>query len=200
MARTPRAIPVSRSLPPPTLADAVQQLLLAMGRDPQHEDLRETPRRVAELWSREFLSGYAMDPVEILADAVLGEEDPDAVFVTDLSFHSLCPHHLLPCRGRAHVVYVPDGRLLGFGRVARLVACFTQRLTLQERATQQIARSLVDHLPCRGAGCVMEAEQLCLALPGEQHPASRVVTSAFVGELQQRPDLRDRLMAAVGRR
>jgi GTP cyclohydrolase IA len=198
MTRTP---PVPRSLPqPPPLADAVENLLLAMGLDPQHDDLRETPRRVAELWSTEFLSGYAMDPVEILSRPVVGEGDPDAVFLTDLSFHSLCPHHLLPCRGRAHVVYIPDGKLLGFGRIARLVACFTQRLTLQERATQQIAQALVEHLPCRGAGCVMEAEHLCLALPGEQHQASRVTTSAFAGELRHRPDLRDRLMAAIGHR
>ena len=97
------------------------------------------------------------------------------------------------------MAYIPDGKLLGFGRIAQLVACFTQRLTLQERATHQIAQALVDFLPSRGAGCVMEAEQLCLAIPGDRHQASRVLTSAFVGELSERADLRSRLMAAVGR-
>ena len=179
------------------LEGAVERLLRAMGLDPDSDkELRDTPRRVAELLTTEFLAGYKMDPAEILARPVVGEPDPDAVFVTDLSFHSMCPHHLMPVRGKAHVAYIPDGRLLGFGKVARLVACFTQRFTLQERATHQIAQALVDHLPARGAGCVLEAEHLCLAIPGDKHASSRVLTSAFVGELQERPDLRGRLMAA----
>lgn len=181
------------------LADAVEKLLQAMGLEPGDKDLKDTPRRVAELWGREFLSGYEMDPRRILSDPVLGESNPDAVFLTDLSFHSLCPHHLMPYRGKAHVVYVPDGKLLGFGRIAQLVACYTQRLTLQERATHQIAQALLELVPVRGAGCVLEAEQLCLAIPGDRHQSSRVVTSAFLGELQERADLRNRLMAAAGR-
>ena len=181
------------------IAAAVEQLLRAMGLDPADKDLQKTPGRVARLWGGEFLSGYTMDPKVILGDPVLGETNPDAVFVTDLSFHALCPHHLVPYRGKAHVAYIPDGKLLGFGRVAQLVACFTQRLTLQERATHQIAQALLEHLPARGAGCVMEAEQLCLAIPGDRHEASRVLTSAFVGELNERSDLRSRLMAAAGR-
>lgn len=184
------------------LEDAVERLLQGMGLDPNDKELKDTPRRVARFWTDEFLAGYQMDPVEILAKPVVGEVDPDAVFVTDLSFHSMCPHHLMPVRGRAHVAYIPDGRLLGFGKIARLVACFTQRFTLQERATHQIAQALQDHLPARGAGCVLEAEHLCLAIPGDKHEASRVLTSSFVGELQERPDLRGRLMAActTGRR
>jgi GTP cyclohydrolase I len=140
-----------------------------------------------------------MDPRQILANPVLGEDNPDAVFITDLSFHSMCPHHLLPFRGKAHVAYIPAGKLLGFGRVAQLVTCYTHRFTLQERATTQIARALVDHLPARGAGCVMESEQLCLAIPGDKHEDSRVLTSAFLGEFRERSDLRARLMAAAGR-
>jgi GTP cyclohydrolase I len=178
------------------LADAVEQLLQAMELDPSGDkELRDTPRRVAEMWSREFLSGYQMDPVSILAQPVVKEENPDAVFVTDLSFHSMCPHHLMPVRGKAHVAYIPDGRLLGFGKIAQLVACFTQRFTLQERATHQIAQALMQHLPARGAGCVLNAEHLCLAIPGDKHESSRVVTSAFVGELRERADLRNRMMA-----
>lgn len=179
------------------VAAAVEQLLKAMGLDPAADkELRHTPRRVAELWASEFLGGYEMRPEEILGDPVLGEEDPDAVFVTDLSFHSMCPHHLVPSRGKAHVAYIPAGRLVGFGKIARLVACFTQRFTLQERATNQIARALMDHLPARGAGCVLEAEHLCLAIPGDKHESSRVITSAFVGDFRERADLRNRLMAA----
>lgn len=181
------------------LARAVEQFLKSMDLDTESDDLKETPARVATLWSREFLSGYAMDPKEILSRSVDEHTDPDAVFITDLSFHSMCPHHLLPFRGKAHVAYIPDGKLLGFGRVAKLVACFCQRMTLQERATTQIAQALMDFLPARGAGCVMEAEQLCLALPQDKHESSRVLTSAFFGEFKTRDDLRSRLMAAAGR-
>jgi GTP cyclohydrolase I len=181
------------------LESAVEQLLRAMGLDPGSKDLAETAHRVADVWGREFLSGYEKDPRVILGNPVQGEDPPDAVFITDLAFHSMCPHHLLPFRGKAHVAYIPEGNLLGFGRVAQLVACYTQRFTLQERATTQVARALVDHLPAKGAGCVMESEQLCLAIPGDKHDDSRVLTSAFLGEFKERADLRSRLMAAVGR-
>ena len=179
------------------LERAVARLLRAMGLDPDGDkELRDTPRRVASLWQSEFLAGYQLDPAAILADPVLDEENPDAVFVTNLSFHSMCPHHLMPARGKAHVAYIPAGRLLGLGKIARLVACFTQRFTLQERATHQIAQALMEHLPARGAGCVLEAEQLCLSIPGDKHASSRVLTSAFVGEFRERADLCERLMAA----
>jgi len=180
------------------LADAVTGLLRASGLDPGNDpDLLGTPRRVAELWQEEFLSGYDMDPQEILSDPVEGEADPDVVVVGGLRFHSMCPHHLLPSRGVAHVAYIPNGKLVGFGRLAQLVACFTKRLTLQERATHQIAQALQDGLQAAGAGCVIEAQQLCLALPGERHDQSGVVTSAFVGEMKTRPDLKARLLAAA---
>jgi GTP cyclohydrolase I len=182
---------------PAAMAAAVRSLLAATGLDPTGEDLRGTPERVGRLWMDEFLSGYAMDPREILGDAVVGEADPAEVLLQDLSFHALCPHHLVPFRGRAHVAYLPEGRLLGFGRVAQLVACFTQRLTLQERATHQIAQSLLEHLPARGAACVMEAEQLCLALPSDRHQESRVVTTSFVGVYAERTDLQARLLSRL---
>lgn len=183
------------------LVSAVARLLRAMGLNPDTDkEMAKTPQRVAEMWGREFLSGYDMDPAAILDEPVVGEADPDAVFVTDLSFHSMCPHHLMPVRGKAHVAYQPDGRLLGFGKIAQLVACYTHRFTLQERATHQIAQALVAHLPARGAGCVLEAEHLCLAIPGDKHESSRVVTSAFVGDFRERADLRNRLMAACALR
>jgi GTP cyclohydrolase I len=180
------------------LRAAVDALLRASGLDPAHDpDLRETPERVARLWRTEFLSGYGQDPALILGDPVSGEADPDVVVVGGLRFHSMCPHHLLPFRGVAHVAYLPAGKLVGFGRLAELVDCFTRRLTLQERATHQIAEALCKYLSARGAGCVLEAEQLCLALPGEKHAQSGVVTSAFVGEMRERPDLKARLLEAA---
>jgi len=179
------------------MSAAVAALLRAAGLDPSGDgDLRQTPDRVAKLWHEEFLAGYAMDPAKILGEPVVGETDPDVVMVAGLRFHSMCPHHLVPFRGVAHLAYIPAGKLAGFGRLADLVECFTKRLTLQERATHQIAQALWQGLGARGAGCVMEAEQLCLALPGERHDKSDVLTSAFVGEMQERPDLKARLLAA----
>jgi GTP cyclohydrolase I len=180
------------------LSAAVAALLRAAGRDPAGDpDLAQTPERVAKLWREEFLAGYAMDPAKILGEPVTGEADPDVVVVGGLRFHSMCPHHLVPFRGVAHVAYIPAGKLAGFGRLADLVECFTKRLTLQERATHQIAEALWHGLGARGAGCVLEAEQLCLSLPGERHDQSGVVTSAFVGEMRERPDLKARLLAAA---
>lgn len=180
------------------LVDATAAFLRACGLDPARDpDLRETPARVARLWRSEFLAGYAMSPAEILGDPVLGEADPDVVVVGGLRFHAMCPHHLVPFLGVAHVAYIPDGKLVGFGRLADLVDCFTKRLTLQERATHQIAEALCTNLGAKGAGCVIEAQQLCLALPGDKHDASGVVTSAFVGEMRERPDLKARLLEAA---
>ena len=182
----------------PALRAAVDALLRASGLDPDKEpDLQHTAQRVARVWSEEFLAGYSLDPAVILGDPVVGEVDPDVVVVGGLRFHAMCPHHLLPYRGVAHVAYIPHGKLIGFGRLGELVDCFTKRLTLQERATHQIADSLWRHLAASGAGCVIEAEHMCLALPGEKHDQSGVVTSAFVGEMRERPDLKARLLAAA---
>jgi GTP cyclohydrolase I len=181
------------------MAAAVEQLLRATGLDPRAPDLAATPSRVAALWATEFLAGYEMDPKQILAETVTGEADPAVIVLNDISFHSLCPHHLLPYQGRAHVAYIPQGRLLGFGQLARLVACFTQRLTLQERATHQVATALLELLPSRGAACVMEARQMCLAIPKDRHRDNRVITCAFLGEFEQRPELRQQLLQVTNR-
>jgi GTP cyclohydrolase I len=176
---------------------ALEEYLTACGLDRTDPDLDETASRVARLWREEFLSGYGLDPAVILGDSVTGEPDPEVVLIAGLRFHSMCPHHLLPYRGIAAVAYLPAGKLCGFGRVGRLVDCFTRRLTLQERATVQIARALMDHLGARGAGCVLTAKQLCLALPNGGHPENEVTTSAFLGEMESRPDLKARLLGAA---
>jgi GTP cyclohydrolase I len=182
---------------PEGMRSALEALLRACGLDPGDADLRETPERVTRLWQTEFLAGYDMDPAAILSETVEGEADPEVVVVCGLRFHSMCPHHLVPYLGVAHVAYLPHGKLAGFGKLADLVECFTKRLTLQERATNQIAEALWRGLGARGAGCVLEAQQLCLTLPGERHDQSRVLTSAFVGEMQARPDLKARLLGAT---
>jgi GTP cyclohydrolase I len=150
----------------PRMERAMGEWLAACGLDPTHPELAATPARVSQVWAHELLDGYAADPAEILGEPVLGEADPDVVVVAGLRFHAMCPHHLFPYRGVAHVAYLPSQKLVGFGRLGKLVECFAHRLTLQERITHQIAEALMEHLGARGAGVVVEAEQLCLALPG----------------------------------
>jgi GTP cyclohydrolase IA len=176
---------------------AIRDWLVASGLDAMHADLASTPARVARVWAGEFLDGYSADPAQLLGELVVGEADPDVVVVTGLRFHAMCPHHMFPYRGLAHVAYLPAGKLVGFGRLGKLVECFAHRLTLQERITSQIAEALMQHLGARGAGVVLEAEQLCLALPGDKHDSSTVTTSSFLGEAAERPDIRQRLFAAV---
>lgn len=181
----------------PRMERAIREWLSGCGLDPSHADLAATPARVARVWASEFLDGYDADPAQILGEPVVGEADPDVVVVAGLRFHAMCPHHLFPYRGLAHVAYLPAGKLIGFGRLGKLVECFAHRLTLQERITHQIAEALMQHLGARGAGVVLEAEQMCLALPGDKHDTSGVTTSAFLGAAAERPDVRARLFAAV---
>jgi GTP cyclohydrolase I len=174
------------------LQGAVRALIDACSLDPDHKDLRGTPARVASLWQASFLAGYAMDPAQILGDPVRGEAPTELVVVRDIPFQGMCPHHLLPYIGRATVAYLPGDALLGFGRLADLVRCFTARLTLQERACNDVVDALMEHIGARGAGCVMHGEHMCLRIPEQRHSTS-VVTSSFRGEMQQRAALQDGL-------
>jgi GTP cyclohydrolase I len=175
------------------IAEAVRGLLSACGFDLGHKDFVETPQRVARFWRREFLSGYGMDAAEVLADKVVGEGDTELVVITDIVYHGMCPHHLLPYHGSATVAYLPGPSLVGFGRLNELVNCFTRRLTLQERACNEVVDAVMEHLGARGAGCVMVGTHACLAIPDNKHGA-QVLTSSFRGELRDRPDLQDRLL------
>ncbi len=176
------------------LQSAVRGLIDACGLDATHKDLAGTAARVSTLWREAFLVGYGMNPAKILGDPVRGEAPTELVVVRDIPFQGMCPHHLLPYIGRATVAYLPGADLVGFGRLADLVRCFTARLTLQERACNDVADALMQHLGARGAGCVMRGEHMCLRIPEQRHGTS-VVTSSFRGELQQRAALQDRLLS-----
>lgn len=188
---TRKPAPVDRRL---ALEHAIAALLDACGLDRGHKDFTSTPARVARVWSEEFLSGFDMDPARILGDPVEGEGPSALVVVRGIPYHGLCPHHLLPYAGTATVAYLPADRLAGFGRLADLVACFTRRLTLQERACNDIVDALVEHLGARGAGCVMRGRHTCLSIPDNKH-AAEVVTSSVRGEFIDRPDLQAQLFA-----
>ena len=164
----------------PAFERAVEDLLRACGLAPDAAHMGRTPQRVRELWQRRLLGGYDLDPATALGD---GFADPrgDLVVIRGIAVHGVCPHHLVPFRGVAHVGYLPGGRLHGFGRIARLVDAIGHRFTYQEWLTRDIAEALVGHGRARGAACVIEAEQLCLLLGEDRRGDERVVTQAFAG-------------------
>jgi len=177
---------------------AIGELLKACGIAADGMHTGKTPRRVRELWERRLLGGYALDPAEVLGP---GFADPreDMVVVRGIAIHGVCPHHLVPFRGIAHVAYIPGGRLHGFGRIARLVDAIGHRLTYQEWMTRDIAEALVQHGQARGAACVIEAEQLCLLLGEDRRGDERVYTQAFAGCLDSDEQLRGEFVRAIGR-
>jgi GTP cyclohydrolase I len=180
----------------PAFERAVADLLRACGIAPEGVHTGQTPRRVRELWERRLLGGYALDPAEVLGP---GFADPreDMVVVRGIAVHGVCPHHLVPFRGIAHVAYVPGGRLHGFGRIARMVDAIGHRLTYQEWMTRDIADALVRHGHARGAACVIDAEQLCLLLGEDRRGDERVCTQAFAGCLLDDDRLRAEFMRAI---
>lgn len=178
---------------------AIADLLKACGIAADGAHTGKTPRRVRELWERRLLGGYALDPAEVLGP---GFADPreDMVVVRGIAIHGVCPHHLVPFRGIAHVAYVPGGRLHGFGRIARLVDAIGHRLTYQEWMTRDIAEALVHHGQAKGAACVIEAEQLCLLLGEDRRGDERVYTQAFAGVFNEDDRLRGEFVRAIGSR
>jgi GTP cyclohydrolase I len=161
-------------------------------------DLEKTPERVAEAWANDLLDGYRHDPADILAEA-MPSTGRELVAVTGIDFHSVCPHHLLPSRGLAHVAYVPGGRVVGFGQLARLVDALAHRLVLEEDLARQVAEALMVHAGARGAACVLEAEQMCLSVRGERRPRARAHAQCFAGVMAEDGALARRFLAAVAR-
>ena len=175
------------------LEKLVGRMLEEFGEDPGREGLLKTPRRVAK--SLRFLTqGYRQDPHQILNRAVFEENYDEMVVVRDIDFYSLCEHHLLPFFGRAHIAYVPDGRVVGLSKLARLVEMFSRRLQVQERLTKEVADEISKVLRPKGVAVVMEALHLCMMMRGVQKQNSYTVTSAMLGEFQSDPKTRDELM------
>jgi GTP cyclohydrolase I len=184
------------------MEDAVGQLLAALPLPPADRrrrdlDLRKTPRRVAETWLGDLLDGYGCDPAAILGEA-MPAPGGDLVAVTGIDFHSMCPHHLLPSRGVAHVAYVPRRKVVGFGQIARLVDCYAHRLILEEDLARQVAEALVRHLGARGAAVVLDAEQACLSVRGERRPRARAHAQCFLGLMGRDAGLQRRFTALAG--
>ncbi|MFO7155397.1 MAG: GTP cyclohydrolase I [Pseudomonadota bacterium] len=195
---TPRIRPVDLE----KAEEGVRLFLEGLGIDLDDSNVRETPRRVALAWAEEFLDGYERSAREVLGD-FYEERKPEAdemVVVTSIDFQSMCPHHLLPYRGVAHVAYLPAGKIVGFSRLARLVDVHSHRLILQETLAREIAESIREELGARGAAVILEAEQSCMTIRGERRASSRAITEAFTGEFAERADLRERFVRRIGSR
>ena len=173
----------------------MREILEAIGEDPAEERVRGTPERVARMYG-ELFAGLTVDPAEYLRGS-FEEGHQEMVVLRDIPFFSMCEHHLLPFHGAAHVGYVPDGRLAGVSKVARVVEAFARRPQLQERLTSQIADCIDENLDPSGAGVVIEAEHLCMTMRGVRKPGSRVTTSAMRGSFQKQDRTRSEFLSLV---
>ncbi len=198
-ARAGIGIPREHPFDPAAFERAVSDLLSACGIAPDMAHMGRTAERVRELWQKRLLGGYDLDPAEVLGEG-FSDHRSDMVVVRGIAVHGICPHHLVPFRGLAHVAYVPGGRLHGFGRIARLVDAIGHRFTYQEWMTRDVAEALMRHGRARGAACVVEAEQLCLLLGEDRRGDERVVTQAYTGVFEEDPQLRSEFLRAIGGR
>jgi GTP cyclohydrolase IA len=171
-------------------ARAIEAFLRALGHAPEaNAELARTGRNVATAFHEELLAGHRVDPAQVLAETI-PTSSSDLVLVRDIDVTCICPHHLLPASGVVHVGYVPNGKLVGLGALARLARCYAQRLILQETLSEQIAEALTDFLGAAAAGCVTELSPACLTCRGERPARARVITLALRGQMQTDPALR----------
>src|SRR5438067_13473275 len=174
---------------------AVREILIAVGENPDREGLLKTPNRVARAYG-ELVAGLQDDPRRHLR-TVFTENYDEVVLLRDIEFHSLCEHHLLPFTGVAHVAYLPDGKVVGLSKLARLVEGFARRPQVQERLTGQIADAIMEELNPVGAACVIEATHTCMTIRGAKKPGSTMVTSALRGIFKESPSSRSELMTLI---
>jgi GTP cyclohydrolase I len=174
---------------------AVREILIAVGEDPTREGLLQTPERVARSYA-ELMAGLHENPRAHLR-TVFSQRYDEVVLLRDIEFQSLCEHHLLPFTGRAHVAYLPDGKVVGLSKLARLVEGYARRPQLQERLTTEIADALMEELNPIGAACVVEAVHTCMTIRGARKPGSMMVTSAMRGIFKDNASSRAEVMALI---
>ena len=180
------------------IAAATTEILQAIGEDLQREGLLDTPARVGRAWV-ELTSGYHVDPVRLVNDAIFEVEHDDMVIVRDIEFHSLCEHHLLPFVGRAHVAYIPQGKIVGLSKIPRIVDMFARRLQVQENLTRQVADFLNSLLTPQGVAVVMEGVHLCATMRGVKKHEASMTTSCMLGAFRDNPALRGEFQVLLGR-
>jgi GTP cyclohydrolase I len=177
--------------------EAVRTLLRYIGDDPDREGLRDTPRRVVKSYA-ELYGGYEQDPEDVLGrtfEEVAGYDD--IVFVKDIPFFSHCEHHMVPIIGKAHVAYLPDGRVLGLSKIARTIDIFARRLQTQETMTAQIANAIDEILQPKGVAVLIEADHMCMAMRGVQKIGSSTMTTTFTGTFKHDPREQARFMSML---
>lgn len=179
------------------LQKMIRSLFEHIGEDPEREGLKDTPRRVVAAYEKLF-GGYRQNPADVLT--VFGDELYDEMIVVkDIEFYSMCEHHVLPFFGRAHIGYIPDGKIIGLSKLPRLVEIYARRLQNQERLTNQIARGLQDILKPKGVGVILEAKHLCMMARGVEKQDSEVTTSALLGLFKRELNTRGEFLRHVGK-
>ena len=179
-----------------TIADLVRRMIAQLGEDPEREGLRRTPERF-EKALRYLTSGYRQDPEKILNNAMFSVGYDEMVVVKDIEVYSLCEHHLLPFFGKCHVAYLPNQRVVGLSKIARLVNMYARRLQIQERLTNQIANTIQEQLKPQGVGVIIEARHLCMVMRGVEKQNSAAVTSAMLGAFRDNKQTRDEFLSLV---
>ncbi len=177
---------------------AVRQILVAVGEDPDREGLTETPARVARSYA-EILGGLAIDPASVVETVFTEDDHHEIVMVKDIPFYSVCEHHLVPFHGTAAVAYMPNGRVTGLSKLARLVETYARRPQMQERLTSQVADTLMEVLEPEGVMVVVTAEHLCMSMRGVKKPGSKTTTSAVRGIFKRNPATRAEALALLDR-
>ena len=179
-----------------TIADLVRKMLALIGEDPNREGLRRTPERF-EKALRYLTSGYRQDPDKLLNGAMFSVCYDNMVVVKDIELYSLCEHHLLPFFGKCHVAYIPNKKVVGLSKIARLVNMYARRLQIQERLTSQIAKAIEEKLSPEGVGVVVEARHLCMVMRGFEKQHSAAMTSAMLGAFRENKQTRDEFLSLI---
>lgn len=187
--------PINHKVDHKRIEKAIKEILIAVGEDPNREGLLETPARVARMYA-ELFAGLHIDP-SIYLQKTFKEKYEEMVVVKDISFESVCEHHLLPFIGHAHVAYLPMGTIVGLSKIARVVEAVARRPQVQERMTESVATLLEENLKPRGVAVVMEAEHFCMCMRGVRKPGSRTVTSSMRGTFKENPATRMELMSLI---